>query len=77
MELPFEKKLGKYFIGSVMYVVVSSPQCGENTAFFPVFPLVGSTAKAFFGYPFGTSRNKASTIFLTQPSVLGCVVIYI
>ncbi|WP_337430718.1 hypothetical protein [Bilophila sp.] len=31
--------------------------------FYPIFPLAGSTAKAFSGYPFGTSRKKASTIF--------------
>ena len=29
------------FKGSVIYVVVSSPQCGENTAFFSGFPLGG------------------------------------
>ncbi|WP_337432363.1 hypothetical protein [Bilophila sp.] len=29
------------------FVVVSSPQCGENTAFFPVFPLGGAAGKAF------------------------------
>ena len=26
-------------LGPVIYVVVSSPQCGENTAFFSGFPL--------------------------------------
>ena len=31
--------------------------------FYPVFPLAGSTDKAFAGYPFGTSGKKASTIF--------------
>ena len=29
------------------FVVVSSPQHGENTAFFPVFPLAGATDNAF------------------------------
>ena len=35
----------------------------EHTASFPVFPLAGTTAKAFAGYPFGASRKKASTAF--------------
>ena len=30
-----------FSFGSVIYVVVSSPQCGENTAFFSGFPLGG------------------------------------
>lgn len=29
------------------FVVVSSQQCGENTDFFPVFPLRGAADKAF------------------------------
>ena len=35
----------------------------KNRAFFLVFPLAGSTAKAFSGYPFGVSRKTASIIF--------------
>ena len=35
-------------IGSVIYVVVSSPQCGENTAFFSCFPLGGSHGQGIF-----------------------------
>ncbi|MBS6142171.1 MAG: hypothetical protein KH745_06195 [Bilophila sp.] len=31
-----------FIIGPVSFVVVSSPQCGENTAFFSGFPLGGS-----------------------------------
>ena len=35
-------------IGSVIYVVVSSPQCGENTAFFSGFPLGGNYGQGIF-----------------------------
>ena len=36
--------------------------------FSPVFPLAGSTRlRHFADYPFGTSRKKVSTIFITQP----------
>ncbi|WP_308771069.1 hypothetical protein, partial [uncultured Bilophila sp.] len=62
--LPIEKKLGKNFIGSVMYVVASSPQCGENRAFFPVFPLAGSTAKAFFRLSLWSFKEKSINHFL-------------
>ena len=36
-----------FSLGSVIYVVVSSLQHGENTAFSPVFPLVGFMAEVF------------------------------
>ena len=36
-----------FSLGSVIYVVVSSLQHGENTAFSPVFPLAGFMAEAF------------------------------
>ena len=64
VELPFEKKLGKYFIGSVMYVVASSPQCGENIAFFPVFPLAESLAKAFCWLFLWNFKGKSTNHFL-------------
>ena len=35
----------------------------KRQPFSPVFPLAGATAKAFSGYPCGTSRKKASTMF--------------
>ena len=35
----------------------------ENTAFFPIFPLAGSTAKAFFQLSLWNFKEKASTIF--------------
>ena len=49
--------------GFVMYVVVSSPQCGKKYSFFPVFHLVGSTVKAFFRLSLWSFKEKASTIF--------------
>ena len=36
--------------------------------FYPFFPLAGST-KHFAGYPFGTSRKKASTFSITRASL--------
>ena len=35
----------------------------ENTAFFPVFSLAGSTAKAFFRLSLWNFKEKASTVF--------------
>ncbi|WP_308770875.1 hypothetical protein [uncultured Bilophila sp.] len=35
----------------------------KNRAFFPVFPLGDPRLRYFWGYPFGVSRKKASTIF--------------
>ena len=47
----------------VEYVVVSSLQCGGNTNFFPVFPLAGSTAKAFCQLSLWNFKEKTSTVF--------------
>ena len=47
----------------VMYVVVSSPQCGKKYSFFPVFHLAESTVKAFFRLSLWSFKEKASTIF--------------
>ncbi len=44
-------------------MVVLSSQCGENTAFYPVFPLAGATAKAFCRLSLWNFKEKASTIF--------------
>ena len=45
------------------FVVVSSPQCDENTAFSPVFPLAGSTAKAFFRLSLWSFKEKSISHF--------------
>ncbi len=46
-------------------MVVSSPQCGEVKIqpFFQFSPWRDPRLRLFAGYPFGVSRNKASTIF--------------
>ena len=44
-------------------VIVSSPQYGEKTAFFlQFFRWLTLRLRYFIGYPFGTSRNAASSI---------------
>ena len=46
-------------------VIVSSPQYGEKTAFFlQFFRWLTLRLRYFIGYPFGTSRNAASSISL-------------
>ena len=45
-------------------MVVSSPQCGENTAFSPFFPLAGSTAKVFFRLSLWSFKEKSINLFL-------------
>ncbi|WP_308771735.1 hypothetical protein [uncultured Bilophila sp.] len=50
-------------------MVVSSPQYVENTAFFPIFPLAGFTAKAFCRLSLWNFKEKASTIFYNTAKV--------
>ena len=45
-------------------MAVSSLQCGGNTTFFPVFPLAGSTAKAFFRLSLWSFKEKSVNHFL-------------
>ena len=49
--------------GPVIHMVTSSPQYGENTAFFQFSPWRDPRLMPFSGYPFGVSRKKASTVF--------------
>ena len=44
-------------------MVVSSSQCGENTAFFSSFPLVEHMAKAFCRLILWGFKEKASAVF--------------
>ena len=44
-------------------MVVSSPERGEHTAFYPGFPLKESTAKAFGWLFLWNFKEKASTVF--------------
>ena len=44
-------------------MVVSSPERGEHTAFYPSFPLKESTAKAFGWLFLWNFKEKASTVF--------------
>ncbi len=61
--LSHSKQQSPFSKGFVMYVVVSSPQCGKNTAFFQFSTWRDPRLRHFSGYPFGASRKKASTIF--------------
>ena len=55
-------------IGSVIYVVVSSPQCGENTAFFSCFPLGGNHGQGIFPVILLELQGKKHQPFsITQP----------
>ena len=45
--LSHSKQQSPFSKGFVMYVVVSSPQCGKKCSFFPVFHLAGFMAEAF------------------------------
>ena len=47
-------------------MVVSSPQWGENRAFFQFFPWRNLWLRHFAGYPFGASRKKHQPFSLTQ-----------
>ena len=59
------------YMALLQYVVVSSPQCGEKYSLFLRFsPRRDPLLRHFSGYPFGVSRKKTSTIFITQPSIL-------
>ena len=50
-------------LGPVIYVVVSSPQCGEQP-FSPVVPLAGATDKAFFSVIPVELQGKSINYFL-------------
>jgi hypothetical protein len=59
--------MGDIYWGFVKYVVVSSPQHDEHTAFFPVFPWRTSWLRHFVVIALELQGKKASTIFMTQP----------
>ena len=53
-----------FLLALLEFVVVSSPQCGEKYSLFLRFSSWRNTGlRHFVGYPCGTSRKKASTIF--------------
>ena len=49
---------------ALLYIIVSSPQCGGKYSFFPVFPLAGSTAKAFYRLILWNFKEKSINHFL-------------
>ena len=51
------------FKEALRYVVASSPRRGENTAFFPVFPSMRGTVKAFFRLIRWNFREKSINNF--------------
>ena len=54
------------FLGKALleYVVAPSPQCGEKYSLFSVFPLAGSTAKAFCRLSLWSFKEKSINHFL-------------
>ena len=62
-------------------MAVSSPQCGENTPFSPVFPLAGATDKAFCRLSLWNFKEKSinhfyntAYFFIGSVIVCGCFI---